>query len=524
MNRLNTYVLTLLAILLLPSLSAAQYVSGQYPVEGYDMYTSVQGNQVNSYSGNYSKTTKKLEYSNVTISTVGPIQYTVTPATLSIGPEESKTWNGTITADPAQIPLAGTRQDAVLKADYTIGFSRPKGTGSDGTVISTHTCRGCDYHGEGVHGEHEKVEIEAKDSIKFNVISLSMTIDAPDSVCYGDSVQITANTYPESSSIGTVEWDDGTTGRTRIWVANSSRTFTATFKVQGITYKDSISIYVAIPSNFSFTGAAPPLFEGWSRNLNKVDEIKNKTKGALQAIPARVTISGPTVTLDYGKGDCCNNGNVIADGKKTVKGTLTAGINASVPMASPPWTAAVEIEKRKFGYVFKLQLQYGLFLDVGANFEGVLGYRWDECVPEDCFIGSIGLDCPMRLSITANGQACVSNPNRIAKRCLGRKQNGARCSRMTKNWCQYCSNYNGPNVPPHSSQSRWCFPCPSFNITPAAISSSLYGKVTYNDESCTEGIRFKAGIGPVVFSTGASIMGYDLSWSYTIWNGAQIYP
>ncbi len=513
-----TLTALLSAAILVPFFSGAQSSNSSTI---YSMYASVQGNQVSQRSGSYSKTTADLEYGTTVLSTTGPIVYTVTPAALSIGSNESKTWNGIIKADPANIPLAGTSVPAVLKGDYTVGFSRPKGAGSNGTVISTHTCRGCDYHGEGVHGEHEKVEVGGADSLRFNVISIKLDIAAKDSVCAGDTIKLTATPYPGTG--GTVTWSNGETGNSIQWIADDSKTFSAKLTIGGVSYTDSVFIFVGKPGEIKFIGP-PPLFAGWEKNIKNVDAIKDKTKAALKAIPAKVTLTGPTVTLDYGEGDCCNNGKVIADGKRIIKGTITAGLDAHVPMASPPWTAYFEKDIHKFGYVFKLKVEYGLFLDVGAHFKGELGYRWDECIPEDCFVGEIGLDCPIELSIQASGEACVVNPNRVAKQCLGENQNGNRCRRMTKNWCQYCSSYNGPNVPAHTSQSNWCIGCPEFTIKPASIASSIYGKVTYNEKNCNEGIKFQAGIGKVVFTTGITIFKYDLYWSYTIWEGAQIYP
>lgn len=484
-------------------------------------YTSVQGKQVDGgYTGSYSKSTDNYEHGTTTLTKSGPIVYSVTPAGLTIGTNESKTWNGTVTADPDNIPAAGTTVPAKLSANYTIGYSRPKGAGGGGAVISTHECGGCAYHGEGNKGEHEVVEKNGTDSLTFSVVSIQLNIEGKDSVCEGDTVIFTATEYPGG---GTTTWFDGSTGTTCRWVADASRDITATYAVGGVTYTDTRPITVKDPGNWA-RGVGVPSFEGWTHQINKVEEIKNKTKNALYAIPAEVVVTGPEVSFSYGVVDCCNEGTMIDDGQSEVEGTITAGLTANVPMASPPWTAQINIVKQKYGYIFLLKLKYGLFLNAGINFTGSLGYRADECVPEDCFTGSIGLDCPLTLSLTASGEASITRAGARAKPCKGTNVGGSHCGRTTTNWCGYCSEYNGPGVPVHTSQSWWCLPNPSFNVTPASLSTSFYGKVTYNADSCSSGWDFGVGIGPVTFTASVSLLDYELSWSYPIWAGCQIYP
>jgi hypothetical protein len=155
------------------------YVKAQTP-----LYISKQTGEISTYSGNQSKTTDKYEHGTVTLSKEGPITYDVNPA-LSIGINETKTWNGTVKPDPASAPEAGTSVTAKLKGDYDVTYSRPQGGGGpSGTVLSTYNCNegvddGCAYHGPG-GGMHEIVQVTGQQSLDFIVYSIKVTL--PDTI------------------------------------------------------------------------------------------------------------------------------------------------------------------------------------------------------------------------------------------------------------------------------------------------------------------------------------------------------
>ena len=124
-------IAALLVVLFLPNLNAQSVIS---------LYVSKETGAYSKHSGSQSKSTDKYESGSVTLSTTGPIKYTVTPSTYSIGTEETKTWTGEIFPDTGAAPAPGSSADASITGNYDVKFSRPQGVGSGGTVLSTHQC------------------------------------------------------------------------------------------------------------------------------------------------------------------------------------------------------------------------------------------------------------------------------------------------------------------------------------------------------------------------------------------------
>lgn len=490
-----------------------------------NLYVSKQTGQRTSYSGSYSKTTDRYSHGTTTFSQNDKLDVSVTPSDLSIGTNSTKNWSGTIAPNVANAPTAGSSESTTLTANYNVFYSRPAGMSSAGSVVSTYTCGGtCSAHSGSPPGNHEIVNETGTRSISFNIISIKVKISGKPSACKGDTLQYTATAYPGNGT-GVLSWSNGSVSNTiQVVAKNSDVKVSVTYTVSGVSYSDSFTTTVSVPGPWT-RGLGSPTFTAWQNQLNKVDKIKKGAKDAIQAIPAKITVKGPEFSFAYEEKDCCKDGNITVKGEKKVSGTISGGIYANdVPLAPPPWTGSFGKTIQRYGYVFKLEIAYGLLLDVGGEFKGTIGYRINECVPEDCFTGDIGLNFPITLAIKASGTACIVAAYRPSQRCKGTKVDGTRCNRMTTNKCGYCSNSNGPNVPPHTSQSWWCFGCPSFNVTPASISSNVYGNVTYNKNSCTDGFGASCGIGPVVFTASVGVLGYNLSWSYEIWGGAQLYP
>ena len=487
-----------------------------------NLYISKQGNQVGSYySGSYSKSTDNYENGTMTITATGPITHTIDPAALTIGTNQSKSWTGQVKPNPAAIAGAGLTVDAQLKGNYTIQYSRPKGTENDGTILSTHTCSGCAYHGTGNHGEHEIVQKNGVDSLQFSVISIKLELSGDTLVCDNDTVEYTATVYPSTG--GTVTWSTGQTGNKIKIRLKKDTDLTATLAIGGVTYSDTLHVRVQPMPDWDTYKLT--VFEGWSKEFaEKAKEIKKITNGVMKNVPAKVTVKGPEASFTASIRDCCKQGVLVDSGQTKGEAVIAGSVEASVPMLSPPWTAQIEIRKQKYGYVFTLSLKYGLFLDMAANLEGRLGYMQDACIPDECMTGGLGLDIPLKLSATASGTVCIASANRPSSQCSGITVAGNRCERLTTNLCGYCSSSNGPNVDKHTSQSWWCWGCPEFEVTPAALSTNLYGSIDYNKNSCNEGMTATAGIGKVVFTASVGVAGYNLDWEYEIWGGAQIYP
>ncbi len=497
------------------------FISQQETFAQYNLYYSVQnGGSSSSFTGSYSKTTDHYEHGTMTATPTGPIIANITPTPFAIDINSSKTWTGTIKVDPATAPAAGSMATASLKGHFDIFYSClvpcsfGTAVGAPWWVYTSNTASSTDSV------QHQMYELTGDSIYNFNVYSLLLKISGKKLVCKGDTVIYTTTTYPSG---GAIKWSDGKTSSSDTLVLTKTTTLTATYIIQGISYSDTITTNVSSPGNWVTTLDLPKI-PGWDKTLKTINEIKVKTKNVLYAVPAKIEIRGPEVTFSAKERDCCKDGIIIKNGEAEVGITATGSIGATdVPLASPPWTAAIDIYKQRYGYTFEISLKYGLFLTAKAGITGNLKYRINQCIPEDCLGGSIGLNTNISFQIKASGNACIVSANRTARRCKGITQTGARCGRRTTNLCGYCSNYNGPGVPLHTSQSWWCFSCPSFDITPAKIASSLYAKVGYNDRNCTEGYTARVGIGAVVFSTSVGILGYNLSWSYTIWSGADIY-
>jgi len=175
------------------------------------IYVSKQTGQTSTFAGSYHKKTDQFENGTVSISTTGPIKYNIQPASLAISPNQDKTWAGTVSGDPNSA-VPGTTTAATLIGSYNFSYSRPYGSGTNGTVTSTYYCSnngsasgtgGCAYHNH-QPGVHEIVNDVGQQALGFSVISVYA--DIPDTVCLGRNGQnnITATCYPLTG--GTFKW------------------------------------------------------------------------------------------------------------------------------------------------------------------------------------------------------------------------------------------------------------------------------------------------------------------------------
>ncbi|MEX0967003.1 MAG: hypothetical protein WD077_07180 [Bacteroidia bacterium] len=161
------------------------------------LYVSKQTGEFSKLNGSNEKTTDQYESGQVTLSTDGPISYSMDPDETSIGPNETKTWNGELFPNIAQAPAAGTSVDAQVSGDWDVEFSRPVGAGSGGTVLSTYTCSGCAYHGTDNPGEHEIVNKLGTEVVPVTIYSIKATIPDIDTFCAGEvGSPFTVETFP----------------------------------------------------------------------------------------------------------------------------------------------------------------------------------------------------------------------------------------------------------------------------------------------------------------------------------------
>ncbi len=217
------------------------------------LYISKQTGEKSKFNGSNSKTTDKFESGSVKIKKTGPINYTVTPNELSIGPEQTKTWQGEVSPETHGAPPAGKSANANISGDYKVTYSRPAGTGSGGTVKSTYSCGsgggGCEFHGNS-GGTHEIVEKTGTESIDFTVYSIKVTL--PDTICLsssaGTSAQGVVNAVSFPGSGGSFAWKslsndititNGNTQAATLTLSDTTKTgqVEVKFTIEGVSYK-----------------------------------------------------------------------------------------------------------------------------------------------------------------------------------------------------------------------------------------------------------------------------------------------
>lgn len=207
--------------------------------------------QATSFSGGYSKSTDKYEHGTVSLTTKGPIQVNITPGDLSIGPNQSKTWNGTVKADAAAGPEAGTSASATITGDYNIWYSRPAEMSGGGAVENTYYCAtvgstgdGCAFHG-GNRGEHQIVHKIGTENVSIEVYSIKVTIGeiACDATLTQDVLTLNAEVFPAGGNLtwtlpdGSKASGNGITVPTGL--LGNEFTVSAEYEIQGVTYKDT---------------------------------------------------------------------------------------------------------------------------------------------------------------------------------------------------------------------------------------------------------------------------------------------
>ncbi len=150
------------------------------------LYVSKQTGEATTYSGTGSKTTDKYENGICNMSSAGPILYSASPNSYSIGTNQTKTWDGKVWGDVGNAPAPGSSANAKLMGDYTVTYSKPNPKAPGG---------------------HEMVT-DQKGNVTINFIVYSINVTAADSIplCAGREIAIPATGYPEG---GTYSWTAG---------------------------------------------------------------------------------------------------------------------------------------------------------------------------------------------------------------------------------------------------------------------------------------------------------------------------
>ncbi len=196
------------------------------------LYVSKQTGEYSSYTGSQSKTTDKNENGTVTITTQGPILYSVTPNDFTIGPNETKTWVGKVYPDVSNSPAPGLSAPAKLNGHFQVHFK-------SGGIWDAEENR---WVQEG------KVSDQSGDvPFDFNVYSIKVSI--PDTICIGQSKtgEVDALPYPENDG-GSFSWSvlsgtavslSNTNSKTVTIKLNDTTSLTpikVVFVIQGVSY------------------------------------------------------------------------------------------------------------------------------------------------------------------------------------------------------------------------------------------------------------------------------------------------
>jgi hypothetical protein len=199
-----------------------------------NLYISKQTGEHSIFTGSQSKTTDQHESGSVSISTSGPIQWSLIPYQFSIGPNETKTWYGTVWGDVAAGPAPGQSVPASITGNYQVTYSRPTNNNSTG---------------------HEIVNTNGTESVSFIVHSVN--VESTDSVllCPDQEKVLHSVGYPAG---GTYSWVSGN-GVTITAGANTSEptikcavpglsTARVTYMIGGVSYSRTVLVKCMEPS------------------------------------------------------------------------------------------------------------------------------------------------------------------------------------------------------------------------------------------------------------------------------------
>jgi len=376
MRKLDTYpklAIAILTILLRLLLSAPAY--GQ-AASGVVLYVSQQTGQLTSYNGTYSKTTDTFGSGSVVFTKTGPVVYSVQPADLSIGPKQTKTWAGSISPDLNNIPTPGTTVPAALNANYNIRYSRPYGTGTNGTVLSTYCCSnngsmsgttGCAFHN--FHpGMHEIVQDSGTESVNMSVVSILVNI--PDTLCLGPAGinNVTASCYPATG--GTFLW---TSSNPNVQITNATAQ-TATIKLLDTSIKNATVkvTYTIAGVTYNSTGV-----------LSTCECSCKPITTGISAGPLQLNFNAPpTSAMPDGSGNCnyvannasfsmSLNGSIVRNLQVPNGATVTFGKNCqtgTLTQVQVDWTGDINIPQIQVAGVNILKLDVTeMHLTVATN-------------------------------------------------------------------------------------------------------------------------------------------------------------
>lgn len=208
-----------------------------------EMYVSKQsGTSSPPLTGSYSKTTDKYAHGSVSLTTQGPITYSVNPSDLSIGTNSSKNWNGSVSADVGASPEPGNSANATLYASYDIYYSEYCGSSDCGG--NSYSCPGCAAHTE--QGYHHIVNATGTESASFIIYSIKATIG--DISCTDSVVKLHADVFPYGGTLSwTTPFGNQTGNDVQVNVGSMPNSFdvSVTYSIGGVSYTDTKQVQKA---------------------------------------------------------------------------------------------------------------------------------------------------------------------------------------------------------------------------------------------------------------------------------------
>ena len=342
-RKLHTYCIKIAALLLV-FLGGMQQTYSQTA-----LYVSKQTGEFSNFSGSQSKTTDKYENGSVSITTTGPIQYTVDPSDFSIGPNETKTWDGKIFPDVGSSPDPGNSVPAKLNGHYEVHFKSGGIWDADEDKWVT-----------------EGTVKDQSGDVPFDFIVYSIKVTLPDTICIGQAKSGTASAVPFPAGGGSYSWSvlsgngvslSNTTSQTVSIQLNDTTSVTpvkVVFKIQGVSYSAVTMVkYCRVSCNCA------PITTGMS----------------FGPIAANFT-ANPTSTTPDGQG-FCNYSTSNASFAMTMAGVVTKQVNITGATLS-----------------FNKNCQTGAVKDVTINWSG------------DLDIGTIGF-----INLKISSLALTVSPN-----------------------------------------------------------------------------------------------------------------
>ena len=216
-----------------------------------------------------------------------------------------------------------------------------------------------------------------------------------------------------------------------------------------------------------------------SNNL-MIMTVKNKLESAINLIPGvNVELESVVGEYDSKSRNCCDNGNIVENGEKYKKGSLSLSCEIG---QLPIWGMPSITKTICFPGLAEIEItfQAGVYLTASIDVTGYAGGRQMQCLPsEECFFA--GVSPSLNLNLNATCEAII---------------------------CQ---------------DTIWTSPtCHGVQVTPASINASITGNVQYNSETNCDGLSCSITLLPIEFVAEFSVNSVGGIYRHTISSGGKI--